>query len=95
MDRIAAGTLGVCLIIAALIVALVPRPAPGPMPPPATAEVGRFQLVTAPGKAEPLLVFDTKTGRLWQRTRGPGMKFNEPWGEYTEAPWVSKDAKAP
>jgi hypothetical protein len=62
VDTKSAGILGVCLILAALIVALVPRlqaPAPaasGPAP-------CRFQLGGVPGHA---YVLDTATGQVWE-----------------------------
>ena len=58
MDNKNSGILGVCLIIAALIVALMPRPAaPG-------TQVGRFQMSGVSGHS---YVVDTSTGQVWER----------------------------
>jgi hypothetical protein len=51
--------LGVCLIIAALIVVLVPRPNPVPSGP----QIGRYQIGGVPGHG---YVLDTATGQVWQ-----------------------------
>jgi hypothetical protein len=59
VDIKSSGILGACLIIAALIVALVPRPqlaASGP-------QVSRFQMGGVPGHA---YVIDTATGQVWE-----------------------------
>jgi hypothetical protein len=85
MDTKAAGVLGVCLIIAALIVSLVPRNPPAP----AAAEVGRYQFIRTTGVN--CFVLDTKTGRLWQRfVESSGGPTN--WSENT-APWVEAPGK--
>lgn len=82
MDAKAAGVLGVCLIIAALIVALVPRNPPAP-------EVGRYQFIRTNGVN--CFVLDTKTGRLWQRyVESSGGPTN--WSENT-GPWVEAPGK--
>ena len=52
MDTKSGGILGMCLIIAALIVTLVPRP-----------QVGRYQMGGVPGHA---YVIDTATGQVWE-----------------------------
>jgi hypothetical protein len=59
MDTKSSGILGVCLIIAALVVALVPRPQPAPSGP----QIGRYQVGGVPGHA---YVLDTATGQVWQ-----------------------------
>jgi hypothetical protein len=60
MDTKSAGIVGACLIIAALVLALVPRPqAPAPSGP----QVGRFQMGGVPGHA---YVLDTATGQVWE-----------------------------
>ena len=51
MDTKSSAILGVCLIIAALIVVLVPRP-----------QMGRYQMHGVPGHA---YVIDTATGQVW------------------------------
>jgi hypothetical protein len=85
MDAKAAGILGGCLIVAALIVSLVPRNPPAPP----AAEVGRYQFVRTNGVN--CFVLDTQTGRLWQRfvesSGGPS-----DWSE-NKAPWVEAQGK--
>lgn len=56
------GILGVCLIIAALIVTLVPRPQAS-APAPSGPQVGRYQMGGVPGHA---YVIDTATGQVWE-----------------------------
>ncbi|HVW01075.1 MAG TPA: hypothetical protein VHB77_12070 [Planctomycetaceae bacterium] len=56
MTMKAAAVLGICIIIAALIVALLPF---------GVGEVGRYQIISTSGQN--CFVLDTKTGRLWQR----------------------------
>jgi hypothetical protein len=60
VDTKSAGILGVCLIVAALVVALVPRPQ---APAPAGPQAGRFQMGGVPGHA---YVLDTATGQVWE-----------------------------
>lgn len=73
MDTKSAGVLGVCLIIAALIVALVPRPQP-PVPAPTGPQVGRFQMGGVPGHA---YVIDTATGQVWEDFASTGQGVND------------------
>jgi hypothetical protein len=67
MQTKSASILGSCLIIAALIVALVPRSQAST---PET-QVGRFQMSGVPGHA---YVIDTTTGHVWEKfaTKGEG-----------------------
>jgi hypothetical protein len=67
MDTKSASILGSCLIIAALIAALVPRPQAST----AATQVGRFQMSGVPGHA---YVIDTITGQVWEQfaTTGEG-----------------------
>lgn len=83
MDTKSAGTLGVCFIIAALIVALVPR---GPPAPP-QSEVGRYQLERSNGVN--CFVLDTKTGRLWQGFVSSSSSEAPTWQE-NKAPWLAE-----
>jgi hypothetical protein len=63
MNTKGAAVLGACIIVAALVVALVPR-----LGAPPAAEVGRFQLVRGDGPG--FAIFDTQTGLLQQEV-GP------------------------
>jgi hypothetical protein len=85
MDTKGAGVLGVCIIIAALVVSLVPRnPPPG-----IAAEVGRYQFGRSNGVN--CFVLDTKTGRLWERfveTSGGSPAWSE-----NKAPWAETQGK--
>ena len=72
MDTKSSGILGVCLIIAALIVALVPRPA---SPVGSGSQVGRFQMGGVPGHA---YVIDTATGQVWEDFASAGQGTNDP-----------------
>jgi hypothetical protein len=56
MDTKSAGILGICVIIAALIIAILVRPQV-----PAESRVGRFQMGSVPGHA---YVIDTTTGQV-------------------------------
>ena len=56
MDTKSASIIGICIIIAALIIALVPRKGGG---------TGRFQLGGIPGH---VYVLDTETGRVWAKS---------------------------
>ena len=56
MDKKSALTLGVCLIIASLVVTLVPQLQTEP-------QTGRFQMYGVPSHA---YVVDTTTGEVWQ-----------------------------
>jgi hypothetical protein len=84
MDTKAAGVLGVCVIIAALIVALVPRSQPAP-----AAEVGRYQFTRSNGTN--CFVLDTKTGRLWSRFV-PSSEGSTNWSE-DKGPWTEAAGK--
>jgi hypothetical protein len=53
VDTKSSGILGACLIVAALMVALLPRP-----------QAGRYQMAGVPGHA---YVIDTATGQVWER----------------------------
>src|SRR5437016_1672682 len=81
MDTRSAGVLGICIIIAALVVALLPRSM--------NSETGRYQLVRSSGVN--CFVLDTKTGRLWQRfvesSGGPS-----DWSE-NKTPWLEAQSK--
>jgi hypothetical protein len=87
MDTKAASVLGICIVIAALIVALVPRAQPAPVSGPAGTEVGRYQFVRSNGVS---FVVDTKTGRLWQRFLD--QQTPKDWSEL-KTPWVEATAK--
>ena len=50
MDTKSAGILGACLVVAALVLALVPRPQPA-APAPSGPQVGRYQMSGVPGHA--------------------------------------------
>lgn len=65
MHTKSASILGSCLIIAALIIALVPRFQTST---PAT-QVGRFQMSGVPGHA---YVIDTTTGQVWEKFASTG-----------------------
>jgi hypothetical protein len=60
MDVKSATIVGVCIIIAALVLAFIPRPC---------VNVGRFQL-SNPGEKGMAYVIDTVTGRVWQTPVG-------------------------
>jgi hypothetical protein len=62
VDTKSSGILGVCLIIAALIVTLVPRRQPA-APSASGPYVGRYQMSGVPGHA---YVLDTATGQVWE-----------------------------
>ena len=79
MDTTAAGVLGVCIIMAAIMRAPLPR----------RSEVGRYQFVHPNGVT--CFVLDTKTGRLWQRLN-PSSEGPAEWSE-NKAPWVEAPAK--
>ena len=85
MDTKAAGVLGVCVIVASLILTLVPR---GTAVPP-VPEVGRYQFARSNGVN--CFVPDTKTGRLWQRFVGPTGGPTD-WSE-DRTPWTEPPAK--
>jgi hypothetical protein len=79
MDVKGGAVLGVCVVIAALIVALVPRPAAN-QPASHGPQVGRYLLGGVPGHA---YVIDTATGQVWEKfaTTGEGTThpdFNDP-----------------
>jgi len=74
VDTKSAGVLGGCVIVAALIVALVPRheaPAAAPSGPPP----GRFQMGGVPGHA---YVLDTATGQVWEDFASPTQGSSHP-----------------
>ena len=79
MDAMAAGVLGVCIIMAAVMLAPLPR----------RSEVGRYQFVHSNGVN--CFVLDTKTGRLWQRLN-PSSEGPAEWSE-NKAPWAEAPAK--
>ena len=79
MSAKSSGILGGCIVLAALIVALVPRGALSP----AGAEVGRYQFATGGGS---VFVLDTKTGRYWQRFVSPNSGPTD-WDE-GRGPWA-------
>jgi hypothetical protein len=88
MNTKAAGLLGVCVILAALILVLGPRwsttvPAEG------GSDARRYQF--QPGNANNVFILDTRTGRLWRKylesQEGPS-KWEEESG-----PWVSGASK--
>jgi hypothetical protein len=79
MDTKSAWVLGSCIIIAALVVALLPRSTMAP----AGTEVGRYQLVRSNGVN--CFVPDTRTGRLWQRHVEPNGGPSD-WSE-NKSPW--------
>ena len=83
MDTKSAGVLGVCLIIAALIVTLIPRGAPRP----SQSEVGRYQFERSNGVN--CFVLDTKTGRLWQGFVSSNSSKSPTWQE-NRAPWLAE-----
>jgi len=61
--------LGICIIIAALVIALMLRTqAPTP------TQVGRFQISGVPNE---WYVIDTETGQVWE-DYGPGSDFEKP-----------------
>ena len=64
MDTKSSGILGVCLIIAALIVVLLPRP-----------QMGRYQMRGVPGHA---YVIDTATGQVWEDFATPSSGRSDP-----------------
>jgi hypothetical protein len=74
VDTKNSGILGVCLIIAALIVALVPRPQPATSVPSGT-QVGRYQMGGVPGHA---YVIDTATGQVWEDFAIPTQGSSDP-----------------
>ena len=79
MDANAAWVLGVCIIMAAVMRAPLPR----------RSQVGRYQFVHPNGVT--CFVLDTKTGRLWQRLN-PSSEGPTEWSE-NKAPWVEAPAK--
>ncbi len=79
MDATAAGVLGFCIIVAAVMHAPLPR----------RSEAGRYQFVCPDGVN--CFVLDTRTGRLWQRLIPPPGGPAE-WSE-DKAPWVEAPAK--
>lgn len=72
MDTKSGGVLGVCLIIAALIVALAPR-LPVPVPP--GTQIGKYQMGGVPGHA---YVLDTTTGQVWEDFASVGQGSSDP-----------------
>jgi hypothetical protein len=83
MDNKSGVILGVCVIIAACILAFASRQV---VP---ASEIGRYQFERSNGVN--VFVLDTKTGRIWQR-------FVEPTGGNTEwsenkAPWTEASGK--
>ncbi len=74
MDTKSSGILGVCLIIAAVIVALVPRPQPA-APVPSGPQVSRYQMGGVPGHA---YVVDTATGQVWEDFASAGQGSSDP-----------------
>src|SRR3954462_6540674 len=64
MDTKAAGILGVCIVVAGVIVSLAAR-----IPPPPGGEVGPSQFPRSNGGN--CFVLDTRTGRLWQGLVSP------------------------
>ncbi len=85
MDTKAAGVVGVCVIIAALIISLGPRGRATPAEP----EAGRYQFVRSNGVN--CFVLDTKTGRLWQGFVSSSSNESTTWSE-NKAPWVAEPA---
>jgi hypothetical protein len=87
MDTKAASLLGICIVIAALIIALVPRGQPAPVSGPAATEVGRYQFGS---NGVNCFVLDTKTGRLWQQFQQSGRPTD--WTEL-KTPWMEATGK--
>ena len=86
MDTKSASILGLCILLAALILASAPRLLPSP----ARGGVGRYQFIATTGVN--CFVLDTQTGRLWQKfvphNEGPG-RWEEaptPWMQATDKP---------
>jgi hypothetical protein len=78
MDTKSASILGVCIIIAAIILSL--KPSNGTEPKQNQQQMGRFQMCGVPGHA---YVIDTETGGVWEKfaTQGEGRTssgFNGP-----------------
>ena len=74
MDTKSAGMLGGCVIVAALIVALVPRHE-APAATPSGPQPGRFQMGGVPGHA---YVLDTATGQVWEDFAPAGSGSSHP-----------------
>jgi hypothetical protein len=83
MDTKSAGLLGLCLIIAAFIVAFVPRGVFTPVLP----DVGRYQFERSNGAN--CFVLDTRTGRLWQGLVSANSNEPPTWSE-SKGPWLSE-----
>jgi hypothetical protein len=82
MDAKAAGVLGGCMILAALLVSpptRTARPAP---------ETRRYQLVRS--NSTVCFLLDSKTGRLWQASVASDGKAPVNWFENTE-PWLAEE----
>ena len=75
--------LGVCVIVAAAIVAMAPRLTGG------MSEVGRYQFGRSNGVN--VFVLDTKTGRIWQRYVDSSGGSPD-WSE-NKAPWAEAHGK--
>jgi hypothetical protein len=73
MDRIGLIVLGICIIIAAVIISH-----------PDKAEQGRYQMVPTSGVN--VFVLDTATGRVWSRFV-PSTEGNGKWEEEKDVPW--------
>lgn len=59
MDTKSSSILGICIIIAAALVALVLKPSPNLSAP----QIGRYQMSGVPGHA---YVIDSTTGQVWE-----------------------------
>ena len=81
MDTKSAGILGICLIIAALIVAFPHTLASS------QSEVGRYQFGRSNGVN--CFVLDTKTGRLWQGFIASNSNEAPTWQE-NKTPWLAE-----
>ncbi|HQR44274.1 MAG TPA: hypothetical protein PLX97_16375 [Gemmatales bacterium] len=75
--------LGVCVMMAAAIIAMAPRLTGG------SNEVGRYQFERSNGVN--VFVLDTKTGRLWQRFVDPSGGSSD-WTE-NKSPWAEAHGK--
>jgi hypothetical protein len=83
----AAGVIGLCVLLAALILALVPRPGPG------RYQLQRHVLDRGDNKYEVLFLLDTQTGRVWQGSPKRDSMWDYEWFEQPSwhgAPPVNK-----